>query len=322
MKAEEFLRNIKAHVNDGIILIYGEQDYLRDVCIKKLMELYGADDNSTARFEGAPNASELISALNNISFFCPYSVAVADTLPEGEEAERVIAFLEKMPMHARLIFALKDAPDKRRSFVKKLLKLCVEVEAKEEKNLAAWAVKEAKRMGLKLTSADAQFIIEIAGEDMYSLRSEINKLAFLGKTELTRADIEENVSKSTDYNIFLLNTFMLEGKYAQGFELAREIIREEKSAIPLVALLSGRFYQMYLARCCLDAKMSDYAAAEELCRSAKIGKYAAKYVVADAKRLTAARLKEGIRLLARYDEALKTGGADEGIEYLLTRLYA
>ncbi len=321
MKAEEFLKNTDKYANERIFLIYGDQDYLKDMCVKKLMELFGADDMSAARFEGPPMSADLIGALQNISFFSPYSTVIADSLPEGNEAERVMSFLQELPDYSRLIFSLKNAPDKRKSFVKKLLKICVEIEAKEGADLPAWIVAEGKRQGIKISKDGAEHMIHIAGEDMYTLKSEINKLSFLGKKEITLEDIEENVSKGTDYNIFLLNTLMLEGQYDRGFALANQIIREEKSAIPLVALLSGRFYQMYLARCCLDAKMSAFNAAEELQKSAGINKYAAKYVINDAKRLSAQRLKEGVRLLAKYDAALKTGGADEGIEYILTKLY-
>lgn len=321
MKAEEFLKSVETYKGKNVFLFYGEQGYLIDECISKLEALFGVDDMSLTRFEGSYNSSEVINVLQSISFFCEYSVAVADSLPDGENAEKLLAFLDNAPEHAKMIFAVKGTIDKRKSFVKKLLKIAVEVTAQEDADVVSWVVQEGKKNKINLDKTCAELMIQLAGQDMYTLKNEINKLSFLGKENISRQDILDNVSKGADYNIFLLNTLMLEGKYAEAFCLADEIIRQEKTAIPLIALLSNRFYQMYLARCCLDAGMRPDQAAAELQKSAKMNRFASKFIIKDAQHFSAHKLKSSVKLLADYDFALKSGGVDEGIAYILTKLY-
>lgn len=321
MRADEFLIDSEKYLNNNVFLIYGEQEYLIDKSVNALIKIFNADDMSMTRYEGSYKAGDVINQVLSMPFFSDYSLAVCEQFPDASESERLLEFIEDMPEHARIIFAIKGNIDKRKSFVKNLLKIALEITAQADKDIASWLVNSAKEQGVGLSRADAEYMLTIAGEDMYALSGEINKLCLLGKYKLARKDIEENVSKSADYNIFMLNTLMLNGEFEQAFALADKILKEEKTAIPLVALLSNRFYQMYIARCCIDAGMNAAKAGEEMQKTAKINKYAAKYIIADAYKLSANKIKDNIRLLAEYDRALKTGEADKGIEYILTKLY-
>lgn len=321
MKAEEFLKNCEKYEQNQIFLIYGEQGYLIDEAVLKLSALFGADEMSLTRFEGSYSGSDVVNVLQSISFFSQYSVAVASSIPDSATADKLLAFFENMPKHARMIFAVKGSIDKRKAFVKKLLKLCIEITADDDDNIISWIITQGKKSKIIIDRGCAELIAQIAGNDMYTLKNEINKLSFLNKEVISRQDVLENVSKGADYNIFLLNTLMIDKKYEEAFSLAEEIIKQEKTAIPLVALLSNRFYQMYLARCCLDANMRPDQAANELQKSAKMNRFASKYIIKDAQKFTAKKLKYCVGLLADYDFALKSGSADEGIEYVLTKLY-
>ncbi len=321
MRADDFLKSSDKYIDSKIFFIYGEQDYLIDESVKRLIKLFNADDMSMTRFEGSPKAGDVINQLQNLPFFSEYSVVICEQIPDQTEGERLLSFLQEMPSHGRLIFAVKGSPDKRKSFVKGLLKISLEITAEDEKDIADWLVKSAKKRNVVLSKADAEYMINLAGTDMYALKGELDKLCFLGKDKITLSDIEDNVSKSSEYNIFMLNTLMLDKKYKEAFSLAEEIIKTEKTAIPLISLLSNRFYQMYLARCCIDAGMRQDQTAEELQKSAKLNRFAAKFIIADARKLSQQKLKESIKLLAEYDAALKSGGADSGIEYILTSIY-
>ena len=322
MKAEEFLKNSEKYKDDKLFLIYGEQELLKDECKKKIEEMFSLDELSCTVFEEKYTAADVISVAQSLSFFSPYSCAFVLTLPDAQTTDRLLSFFDKMPDYSRVIFMINGEIDKRRALIKYIIKNGVEICAEAQTEAWEFVLREAKRNRLSLKENDAKYICEIAGSDMYTLKNEVNKLANLGKTEILRSDIDEIVSKSEDYNIFLLNTLMIKGDFERGIKLALDIKAKEGSYIGLIALLSNRFYQMYLAKCCLERGLSVSAAAEELSKTAHMNKYAAKYAAEDAKKLSLIKLKEGIELLAEYDAVLKTGGVNKGIEYVLTKLYS
>ena len=52
-----------------------------------------------------------------------------------------------------------------------------------------------------------------------------------------------------------------------------------------------------------------------------MNRFASKFIIKDAQHFSAHKLKSSVKLLADYDFALKSGGVDEGIAYILTKLY-
>lgn len=68
-----------------------------------------------------------------------------------------------------MIFAVKETIDKRKSFVKKLLKIAVEVTAQEDADVVSWVVREGKKNKINLDKTCAELMIQLAGQDMYTL---------------------------------------------------------------------------------------------------------------------------------------------------------
>ena len=97
-------------------------------------------------------------------------------------------------------------------------------------------VAHGKAMGLSVTAAAANALIEISGRDMGVLENELQKLKYAGRKRPERGDIEEIASKSGEYNAFLFHEHMLKHRYQEAFRILAEIRANEKSFVPLVAL--------------------------------------------------------------------------------------
>ena len=113
-----------------------------------------------------------------------------------------------------------------------------------------------------------------------------------------------------------------EKDYREAFLLAKKEFQAQKSYIPLIALLANKFTQMYMTKNCLLSGMSRQQAADTVAKSAKISPFAAKHAAQECEGFTMEQLKEALRTLEDYEFALKFGGANEGIESILCKIYA
>jgi len=156
---------------------------------------------------------------------------------------------------------------------------------------------------------------------MLTLQSELEKLSMMGKKQITRQEIEAVASATPDYSVFKLHTCMMEKDYVQAFSLARKEYQAQKTYIPLIALLSNKFNLMYMTKNCLLSGMNRRQAAEIVAKNAKVSPYAAKYAAEECESFTMEKIKEALKIFSDYEYALKFGGADEGIESVLSRVY-
>jgi len=229
-----------------------------------------------------------------------------------------------MPETAKLLILLHGTPDKRRAIYKYLSKNAAVIEAEKLKaaDLGSWVAKTAKKLGIQMDAKTAQFLTEFSGEDMLTLKGELEKLSMLGRQKITSADIEAVASATPDYNVFKIHNCMIEKNYREAFSLTKKEFQAQKSYIPLIALLANKFNQMYMTKNCLLSGMSRQQAAETVAKSAKISPFAAKHAVQECEGFTMEQLKGALKTLEDYEYALKFGGADEGIESILCRIYA
>ena len=121
--------------------------------------------------------------------------------------------------------------------------------------------------------------------------------------------------------MFLFHGYMLEEKYGKAFKILDSIRAVEKTFIPFVGLLSSKFFPMYMAKSCVNSGMTPADAGKKVAEQLHIHPYAAKMAVQESGRFKIGQLRKSVELLGDYDLALKSGGADAGIENLVLKVY-
>ena len=323
MAAANFLRQPDREAQ--IYFAFGEERYLLDAIKDAVCEIVGSDAMNTDVREGKVAPAEIIAIADQMPCFAPYRLLILRNLDlfASVEGEKLAGYLAQMPKTTRALITYEGTPDKRRTLYQYLAKHAIVIKADAPKGeaLVTWLINTAKKEGMQMAREDAQLLIAISGTDMLTLKSEIVKLSMLGKRVVTEQDIRNLASATTEYSVFLMHTLMLEKNYKEAFSLAKKIFAEEKTYIPLVAFLANRFHLMYMAKCCLLSGMHQQAAAGMVAKNAKISPYAAKYAVKECERFSIAHLKMALSVLCNYEFALKSGGADAGMEWLLIRIY-
>lgn len=325
MRAEDFIA-AKDLGQGNIFFVYGEEAYLRDAACKRIEAMDGfepRDMNVTKLSEQATAADILNAAMLLPCFSERRLVRVDGSSLFSSDAANFVGKLEEIPETTVLLFVFPGAPDKRRALAKHLIKNAVAIEAEKPKR--EWLkrrITDALTAAEKnITSAAADLLMELAGEDMYTLIGEIDKLKNIREDRITEKEVLAHASHSTEYDVFRVHTLLMNGKYEKAIKLVHTVYENEKSYIPMTGLLANKFRLMYVAKGCLAGGMSASAAAEEVSKREKAAPYPAKLAVNESKSFSIKNLKNALQRLSDFDYSLKSGAPDAGIEVLLAEIY-
>lgn len=320
MTAEEFLKDARLYFEKKLFFICGQERYLIDA-VRKAIE--GGRDQMNIDIREDAGTDEIIKLAEQSPFFCDARILELKNLPlfKTGSADELIKYLNNIPDTTKIVFIYEGEPDKRKALYKHLKKNAVVIEADiAPERLIKWVMGHALKAGIKLDKKAAELLITVSGSDMYALSGEIDKLSFVdGKID--EKAILRSASKSPEYNVFLLHAHMLKKEYKEAFELLDEIWAAEKSYIPVTALLLDKFNSLYMARGCVDARMSQESAISTMMSMGKMSRGAAMYAIKECAGFSSAQLKKAIGILSDFEYALKSGGPNGGMEPILVKIY-
>jgi len=141
---------------------------------------------------------------------------------------------------------VEPKPDKRTKTFKELQKAANVQEFKpwnerDTRVAEEWALKEAKAMGVPLSSSLARKLVERTGIDQWRVFHALEKLAVLDTVSLET--IEEVVDANPTENIFLLFETALKGDTGKVHDML-QTLELTQEAYQLFALLSGQAFQL------------------------------------------------------------------------------
>jgi DNA polymerase-3 subunit delta len=157
----------------------------------------------------------------------------------------------------------------------------------------------------RLEYGATELLVELAGDDITRLYTEIDKLAAYSANEksITTAHVEALVGHNRMFDAFTVIDACLQRKPADAVERLRRMFAEDKSAdYTTVGAFAYHFRNLFTAKKLLEEGYSQYEAAGK----ARIW-YNKEVQFALLKRLTLRQLGDQIKLLAATDYAIKKG---------------
>ena len=174
-----------------------------------------------------------------------------------------------------------------------------------EKQLVQWAEKR----GCGLTQINAGKIIQLCGDDLLTLSSELEKLcAYAVGREITMDDIDLLVTKNLETTVFVLGNALMVGNYDKAYQQLDLLFYQKEEPVAVLAVLSSNYVNLYRAKTALESgentsvlsKDFDYRGRDFLIRNAE----------RDCKRASISQLRKSLFLLAQADLALKSGRSE------------
>jgi DNA polymerase-3 subunit delta len=213
MRLDELRGELGRKAFRAAYLVLGPESHLRRGALDSLRDAALAPDSvsfNLNEFEGqAVVMADVVAAANTYPMLAPRRmVVVRDVRPVDPGETAVLAAYLRSPQPRTVLVLTAAELDRRTAFFKLLAQHCAVVEAEPLKGAAVqrWAADRVRTQGGRISSAALQRLVDLAGGELDTLASEIDKLLLHAGADGRIPDgaVEELVESSRQVGIFEL----------------------------------------------------------------------------------------------------------------------
>ncbi|GEN84649.1 hypothetical protein SLU01_29610 [Sporosarcina luteola] len=245
-----------------VYLLMGVERHLIDTTIKRLIKaMPDIDESSVIRFDLEETPVEaVIEEADTLPFLEERKLIIANNASflkaSDKTKEKVvhnIALLEEWlgnpsPTATVVFLAPYEKLDGRKKISKLMQEKAIVVEAMPlaGKDLTTWIQNEASLKGVKISTETAQVLIDMTGDSLLTLSSEIAKIAMYmdGDGEVTSTIIENLVPRLPEVDVFRLTDAYMTGNVKQTIKIYHDLLRNGEEPIMLTSLIAGQIRLM------------------------------------------------------------------------------
>ncbi len=316
----EEIRRLKSEGPGRLYLLWGPEDYLRELYLQTLKELCvpeGEDSFSYKRLNGPElDLQELTEAIDAIPFLSERSFVELrgvdlNRLKETDELQKL---LEDIPEYCTVAFVQSAAyePDGRLKLVRFLKENAIELKFSEQAQdaLVKWIAKRFAAYGKRVELEAAQHLIFVSGDLMNRLIPEIEKVAAYAKGDtVTVADVDAVAHHLPEAIVFEMTDHLARREYNAAMEVLDELLSDKNNEpIAMLAVIGGQMRRLYAARLAAEKNLGA-AYVTEVCKL-RYDSIASR-LIASSCSFSLPQLKRAVELCAETDYQMKSSSSDD-----------
>ena len=313
-----------------IYVIAGKENSLVNAeCDKLLDQLLEPQQRVTGLFKAEPavvSACDVLDELRTLPFLTERRVVLikgADTFV-SENRQLLEKYFDN-PCPTGILVLTVTKWDSRTKLAKKLAKVgkLISATAPNSRQLPPRLIKyAADAYDKNLTQNAAELLIELTGDCLSRLYSEIDKLALFAHTEkaITATHIEALIGHNRMFNIFAVIDTITTGNAANAVTRLRKMFAEDKSTeYSVVGAFAFHFRRMFNAKVLLEKGVRP----DEIANRLRIWSGKDSFFL-QLRKMSLKQIGANLQQLAAVDYAIKTGRtkAKVAVEQLVLRLAA
>jgi DNA polymerase-3 subunit delta len=303
-----------------LTLIHGEDRFLVDRSVKAWRDRARPPQLDIEVFEGPGRLAEFRHAVAEMPLFDPERALLLRDPPQvtgsakrggADPPERLVEILgELAPTTVLCIAAHTKIPDRNvvLAAVKARGGTVVFHPAVKGRELRSWVEREVAEHGLRLAAGSVDHLIRVAGPDLGSIESELDKLvAFADGKPLSISEVRSAVAGDEATGLYETLGELLGPMPAKGAESIDRLLSEGRAGPYLLAILAGQIRDLVLAQAYLQQHGSGAGLA------AALGKpdWQADRLSRQARSVSATLVAGWLAALHDVDRKLKTGEISE-----------
>ncbi len=320
------------------ILLLGEEPYLRDACRAQLIEKfvpeaarawavsrYSADRGET---QAALEQGQTLPMLARLQIVFLEDAEAIEKFGEKNREEAVAqleAYLED-PAPFTVFVAEATGLDQRMKLGKLLAEKTLVVEcglgeSLNERQAAAVALGRAiaKEQGVEFEKGAAEDLAEFVAADLLRLKTEIDKLATYAAERklIRREDLSALVVSEKRTTVWELADMLASRQSKKALEFLDRLLRDGEEPLPMLGAMTWMYRKLIEA-----SEVKGVTNGWQAARALGMRPEQAELALQNARKISKARLLDGLRTLQQADDRLKRGGEDARavMEFLVTEL--
>lgn len=267
MKIEELEKNLKQGILQNLYLLYGEEKYLINNCVKNIEKLFG-EKVSGINFVliDENNVNEIISDIQTPAFGFEKKLIIAkntglfkkDAKKKGKSdnnikeklANYINENIEIINQSVVLVFIEETAEKCELLNIFEKNGIVCKSEYLKPFQIQARIKNIVKLYGVNIDQATIEYFIECCGTDMQELVNEIRKLIeYEGKgNTITRQDIDKLSIKKIESIIFDLTDNLGKKNTKQAIDVLRNLVLAKEPLQKILITLYNHFRKIYLTK--------------------------------------------------------------------------
>ena len=299
-----------------------EEYLVRDYAAKTLALLQQQEnDAEVTRIEGpAPSIGEAVAAAGTISLFGSKRIVELPLLSLSAMGEGDVSALCDLMLsleNAVLVVStvFKDEKAMKTKKAKQLMSaaekagIAVYMEKPKRWDIERIAMEKAQELGAPLSKKAASELVERCGADLFTLESELEKLAAAcGYSEITPEWIERMGTQTIETDVFEMIGHVNARCETAAMEKLARLLALQNKPVAIAAALAGSFVDVYRIKCGTMARRDANAVYKDFAYTGS--PYRLKKAGETASRYTLRQLEQTLGILMDLDLALKSSAAD------------
>ncbi|HLL70363.1 MAG TPA: DNA polymerase III subunit delta [Pyrinomonadaceae bacterium] len=309
---EKLRSALKAKQIAPLYLLFGAEDYLRDLAARRIADvaLSGAslrEFNEASFSLASADVQQAIAAAEQLPMMAERRVVRVTDFQKLREADEgaLLRYLAR-PVQSSVVIFVADDLDKRRKLSKTLLDACASVEfaTLADNELATWAREHLKKLKADADERTLRQIIALVGTSVRRLANELDKLATaaLPGGRITMESVDALVGRSRELSNFELTDRLIAKDRKGALQTLRRLLDDDAEPVMLVGLVASNYHRLALAKELMAAGRPK----EEVFRLVPMPFNKREDFLATARRTDPTDLARRIKRIAATDLAIKT----------------
>ncbi|MBE5745996.1 MAG: DNA polymerase III subunit delta [Clostridiales bacterium] len=171
--------------------------------------------------------------------------------------------------------------------------------------LTSFIIKNCKSKNVEIESKAVDKLIDFCDGYMVKINLELDKIISfkLNEKQIFEKDIEENVVKSEEYQIFELTNALFSKNSDKALFIVDDIIKNKKNINMILNLVYNHIRRLFYVKISKTSTL-------ELSKMLEIKEFAVKKLVETAKNMSAKKLRQVLSLCEETDFNIKSGNLD------------
>ncbi len=342
MKEADFRRELKGNPTGGY-LFFGDEDYMKAAALRMARQSVADADPSMAPFNDIRMDGLTFTAGGLLDTLCmpplggERKIITVTGLNLGglrsselEHLCEALAAIADYPFNLVILSAAAETfdpgilPKKPSELLTTLAEYLhpVHFERNTPAKLAGWVQKHYLAEGVTASPDLCRFTIEYCGRNMYTLATEIDKIAFYvrahGRDEATEADVRTAAVPATEYDAFAFTNAIMERRRTDALDILTDLKIRRVEPVIILSEASRVLCDLLAVRTMADGG----ATPAEMAATLGVHEYRISLCLRQARSAEPSRLRAAVTACTAADKAIKRSYGDgyRVIEQLICEL--
>lgn len=258
---EQALKNEIKNSNRNVYILFGNDGYLKKMYTQKISSMCAEEDDifNFQKFSGECDLQEVYDAVLQFPVMSDKKCVILSDYDfekcTKSDFDKLCTVITDTPDSCVfiLLYDVLEISAKKNTKLSKLMScaeknngVAAQLDHRTVTDLIKMLTNGAAKRGCKFDGAAARYLVETSGEDINTLKNELDKLVFyVGKGEITKQTVDLVCVKTVEASVYTLSKQIIDCNMTAAIKTLDELFYLKVEPIIILSTISGFYVDMY-----------------------------------------------------------------------------